>query len=71
MMGIDSCGMLISAVHHENGEEKLAFADGRSSHSGRRKALLIVPKLSALTPQLTPIYSELTPEMRKENVPVI
>ncbi len=23
MMGIDSCGMLISAVHSENGEEKL------------------------------------------------
>ncbi len=23
MMGIESCGMLISAVHHENGEEKL------------------------------------------------
>ena len=23
MMGINSCGMLISAVHHENGEEKL------------------------------------------------
>lgn len=23
MMGIDSCGMIISAVHHENGEEKL------------------------------------------------
>ena len=23
MMGVDSCGMLISAVHHENGEEKL------------------------------------------------
>ena len=23
MVGIDSCGMLISAVHHENGEEKL------------------------------------------------
>ena len=23
MMGIDSCGMLISAVHYENGEEKL------------------------------------------------
>jgi len=23
MMGIDSCGMLISAVHNENGEEKL------------------------------------------------
>ncbi len=22
MMGIDSCGMLISAVHHEEGEEK-------------------------------------------------
>ena len=23
MMGIDSCGMLISAVHHEEGMEKL------------------------------------------------
>jgi len=23
MMGIDSCGMIISAVHHEEGEEKL------------------------------------------------
>lgn len=23
MMGIDSCGMLISAVHHDEGEEKL------------------------------------------------
>ncbi|MBQ9958753.1 MAG: hypothetical protein IJP01_00195, partial [Oscillospiraceae bacterium] len=23
MMGIDSCGMLISAVHHEAGEERL------------------------------------------------
>ena len=23
MMGVESCGMLLSAVHHENGEEKL------------------------------------------------
>ena len=23
MMGIESCGMLISAVHHEKGEERL------------------------------------------------
>lgn len=23
MLGIDSCGMIISAIHHENGEEKL------------------------------------------------
>ena len=23
MMGIDSCGMIISAVHHESGEERL------------------------------------------------
>ena len=23
MMGLESCGMLISAVHKENGEEKL------------------------------------------------
>ena len=28
MMGIDSCGMLISAVHHENGEEKLHLLMG-------------------------------------------
>ena len=25
MMGIESCGMLISAVHTENGEEKLSL----------------------------------------------
>ncbi|MFR3351506.1 MAG: lysine--tRNA ligase [Oscillospiraceae bacterium] len=29
MMGIDSCGMLISAVHHEEGEEKAPSSDGR------------------------------------------
>ena len=31
MMGIESCGMLISAVHHENGQEKLhlLMVDGR------------------------------------------
>ena len=23
MMGIDSCGMIISAIHHEEGEERL------------------------------------------------
>ena len=23
MMGIESCGMLISAIHHEEGEERL------------------------------------------------
>ena len=39
MMGIDSCGMLISAVHHENGEERLHL-HGRSAHPGRRKAVL-------------------------------
>ena len=50
MMGIESCGMLISAVHHEGEEEKLASLDGRSSHSRRRKALLIAPKLSVITP---------------------
>ena len=29
MMGIDSCGMLISAVHHEEGEEKAPSSNGR------------------------------------------
>ena len=28
MMGIDSCGMLLSAIHEEEGEEKLHLADG-------------------------------------------
>jgi len=34
MMGIDSCGA------SRKRRRKVAFADGRSSHSGRRKALL-------------------------------
>ena len=44
MMGIDSEGMLISAVHEDDGHGGSAPADGRSSHPGRRKALLIAPK---------------------------
>ena len=42
MMGIDSCGMLISAVHHENGEEKLHLLMVDASHSGRGEAVLIL-----------------------------
>ena len=40
MMGIDSCGMLISAVHHENGEEKLHLLMVDPHIPGRRKAVL-------------------------------
>ena len=40
MMGIDSCGMLISAVHSEEGEERAAPADGRPAHPSGRKAVL-------------------------------
>ena len=29
MMGIDSCGMLLSAIHEEEGEEKASSSDGR------------------------------------------
>ena len=39
MMGIDSCGMLISAVHSENGEEKLHLRWSILTFR-RRKALL-------------------------------
>ncbi len=28
MMGIDSCGMLLSAIHEEEGEEKASSSDG-------------------------------------------
>ena len=40
MMGIDSCGMLISAVHSEEGEERAAPAHGRPAHPSGRKAVL-------------------------------
>ena len=39
-MGMDSCGMLISAVHKEKGEEKLHLLHAGRRHSRRRKALL-------------------------------
>ncbi len=41
MMGIDSCGMLISAVHEEDGKEAESFDGGRQD-SGRSKAVLSV-----------------------------
>ncbi len=37
MMGIDSCGMLISAVHSEKRRRKSCICDGRSSHSAGAK----------------------------------
>ncbi len=40
MMGIDSCGMLLSAIHEEEGEEKLHLLMVDDQHSGRCKALL-------------------------------
>ena len=40
MMGLESYGMLISAVHKENGEEKLHLHHGGRRHSRRRQALL-------------------------------
>ena len=37
-MGIDSCGMLISAIHHEEGQERLNFLllDDRQSPAGAK-----------------------------------
>ena len=43
MMGLESNGMLISAVHTEHGEEKLHPADGGRRHPRRRQALLRTP----------------------------
>ena len=71
MMGIDSCGMLISAVHHENGEEKLHLADGRSSHfRAGAKALLIAPltrakKASSYTNPYTNLHQGCTTDAEK------
>ena len=45
MMGIDSCGMLISAVHHGGRRRKTAPADAGSPYSGRRKDVLIAHTL--------------------------
>ncbi len=42
MMGIDSEGMLISAVHEEDGHEGLNLLMVDDQHSGRCKALLII-----------------------------
>ena len=39
-MGIDSCGMLISAVYHENDEERLHLLMVDPAHPGRRETLL-------------------------------
>ena len=41
MMGIDSCGMLISAVHTEEGKEKLHLLMVDRPHPRRREAVLI------------------------------
>lgn len=65
MMGIDSCGMLISAVHHENGEEKLHLLMV-DPHIPAGAKLYWLPQNCRCLPQLTPIYSELTPKMRLE-----
>ena len=40
MMGVDSCGMLLSAIHGGRGRRAPELAHGRPVHPGRRKALL-------------------------------
>ena len=47
MMGIDSCGMLISAVHHEERRGKAAPSDARPAHPRRRKNVLRNPSTPA------------------------
>ena len=44
MMGIDSCGMLLSAIHEEDGEEKTSSAHGRRPYPCGSKAVLISDK---------------------------
>lgn len=48
MMGIDSCGMLLSAIHEEDGEEKLHLLMV-DDHILREQAVLIFDKTKALT----------------------
>ena len=43
MMGIDSCGMLISAVHHENGEEIAGSYDFHTAYIGNRRCIMLTP----------------------------
>ncbi len=51
MMGIESCGMLISAVHHEEGEEKLHLLMLDNHCACRRgKDVLIQPTREAPSP---------------------
>ncbi|MEI3361383.1 MAG: hypothetical protein V8R75_01740 [Oscillospiraceae bacterium] len=45
MMGIDSCGMIISAVHHESGGGKAALPDGGRPYPSWRQALLSIRAL--------------------------
>ena len=42
MMGIDSCGMLLSAIHEENGEERLNLLQLDSAIPAGAKALLTI-----------------------------
>ena len=40
MMGIDSCGMVISAIHREEGQERLNLLMVGRPHPGGREAVL-------------------------------
>ena len=50
MMGLESNGMLISAVHTEHGEECLHLHHGGRRHPGGREAVLRASRGSRLTP---------------------
>ena len=40
MMGVESCGMLMSAVHKEDGEEEAQSHDRERRDSGGREAVI-------------------------------
>ena len=69
MMGIDSCGMLISAVHHENGEEKLHLLMVDPHIPPAQSSIDCPPdrvKKASRTPIRTPIYTKGAPRMPRK-----
>ena len=53
MMGIDSCGMLICAVHQRGRQGRAQSADGGRPHPRRRQALLIPGAAGQAVPAVT------------------
>lgn len=56
MMGIDSCGMLLSAIHEEEGAEKLNLIMVDNHIPGRCTSALKLKIILALCESIAPFY---------------